>query len=243
MNNFKIEIINPEEVKELFAHWGRFAAKCYDTPLKFADRVGKSCLETKHFSGSRSRYIEFDITNVPRALVDQLVRKEIGTAKNVESGRYVNFSDFEYYTPPTLFKYPHIKEVYDNHMIRTRETYKTISKLLEEVNITGEKNYEICRGISPMNYCTGLCIAFTVESFIALCNERLCVCSQEHIRKIVKMMRDEVVRLLPELEGHLVAKCDALLYCPESAKRSCGRHIQKDEMKLAIKQYLENKKI
>ena len=141
------------------------------------------------------------------------------------------------------YKYSDIKEVYDNHMIRTRETYKTISKLLEEVNITGEKNYEICRGISPMNYNTGLCIAFTVESFIALCNERLCVCSQEHIRKLVKMMRDEVVKLLPELENHLVAKCDTLLYCPESSKRSCGRHMQKDEMKLAIEQYLENKKI
>lgn len=241
MNDFKIEIINPEEVKLLFKSWGRFSCKCYDTPIKFAERIGKSCLETGHFSGSRSRYIEFDITNVPRALVDQLVRKEIGTCKNVESGRYVNFSDFDYYTPPTLLKYPHIKEVYDAHMEYTRNSYNTISKMLEEVGIKGEKNYEICRGVAPMNYETGLCIAFTVESFIDVCHERLCVCSQEHIRKLVKMMRDEVIKLLPELENHLVAKCDALLYCPESPKRTCGRHIQKDELKLALQEY-KNKK-
>ena len=39
MKEFKIEILNPEEVKILFERWGRFAAKCYDTPLKFAERV------------------------------------------------------------------------------------------------------------------------------------------------------------------------------------------------------------
>lgn len=242
MNNFKIEIINPDEVKELFKHWGRFSCKCYNTPIKYAERVGKSCLETGHFSGSRSRYIEFDITNVPRALVDQLIRKEIGTAKNVESGRYVNFANFEYYTPPTLLKYPHIKEVYDAHMVATKNTYRTISRMLEEVGITGEKNYEICRGVSPMNYETGLCIAFTIESFIDVCHERLCVCSQEHIRKLIKMMRDEVVKLLPELEGYLVPKCVNQLYCSESPRRTCGAFPQKNELKLALEYIRKNQK-
>ena len=86
MKEFKIEILNPEEVKILFERWGRFAAKCYDTPFKFAERVGKSCLKSGHFSGSRTRYIEIDVSDVPRALVDQIIRKEQGFVKNVESG-------------------------------------------------------------------------------------------------------------------------------------------------------------
>ena len=239
MNNFRIEIINKEEVKELFKHWGRFSCKCYNTPIKYAEKVGKSCLETGHFSGSRSRYIEFDVTNVPRALVDQLVRKEIGCAKNVASGRYIDYSNFTYYTPPILKAVPKALAIYEEHMEITKTNYKKMSEILSENGITGEKNFEICRGISPMNYNTGLCIGFTIESFIDVCHERLCVCAQEHIRRLVKMMRDEVVKLLPELEGHLVAKCDALLYCPESAKRSCGRHIQKDELKLIIQEHKE----
>ena len=97
MEKFKIEIINPEEVKELFKHWGQFACKCYDTPLKYAERVGKSCLETGHFSGSRSRYIEIDVSNVPRDMIDQIIRREQGLVKNVQSGRYCDFSKFDYY--------------------------------------------------------------------------------------------------------------------------------------------------
>lgn len=242
MNKFKVEIINPDEVKKLFNAWGRFAVKCYNTPVKYAERVGKSCLETGHFSGSRSRYIEFDVSNVPRALIDQLVRKEIGTAKNVSSGRYIDYSDFDYYTPPVLFRYPEIKKVYDDHMEYTKNTYKTMSKMLADVGITGESNYEICRGVAPMNYNGGLCIAFTIESFIDVCNERLCTCSQEHIRKLVKIMRDEVVKLIPELDSHLVAKCYSMLYCPESPKRSCGLFLQKSELEEALKLYKEQKK-
>lgn len=233
----KVEIINKEESLELFKYWGLAAAKCYATPKKFAERIGKNCLQTGHFSGSRGRYIMFDISGVPRALVDQLVRHEQGVFKNVESGRYVNFEDFTYYIPPILKKEQNAvaHKIYVEHMENTKSVYRRIVAILNDNGTHGEKAYEAARGVMPMNYDTGLVIGFTVEALINLMNKRLCVCSQDHIRKLAVEMRKQVVELIPELEPHLVATCEANGWCPESAKRTCGKYPQKDVvMKLVL---------
>lgn len=231
----KVELLNKEEVLTLFKDWGTAACMCYDTPAKYAERVGKSCLTTKHFSGSRGNYIKFKITGVPRALVDQLVRHEQGVFKNVESGRYVNFSDFDYYIPKIVEKDKELSELYHSHMERTRQTYKDMVQRLETLGYKGEKAFEVARGVAPMNYNTGLVIGFTVEALINLMNKRLCVCSQDHIRQLAKLMKKEVVEVLPELEKYLVPVCEAYTWCPENPKRSCGKYPQKEEvLKLII---------
>lgn len=236
----KVEIINKDECKELFMYWGLAAAKCYDTPKKFATRVGKSCLSTGHYSGSRGRFIMFDITGVPRALVDQLVRHEVGVFKNVESGRYVNFEEFEYYTPAIIDSDEKLSKLYHNHMKETRKTYKAIVERMNELGYKGEKCYEVARGIMCMNYNTGLVIGFTVEALINFMHKRLCVCAQDHIRKLAILMKKETLEVLPELESYLVAVCDAYQYCPESEKRTCGKYPQKDILMKMVKEYKTN---
>lgn len=238
MKDFKIEILNPEEVKVLFERWGRFAAKCYDTPLKFAERVGKSCLKSGHFSGSRTRYIEIDVTDVPRALVDQIIRKEQGFVKNVESGRYVDFSEFEWYTSPLIAGIPEAKEIYDNHMLSTRETYQKLVKILNDHGITGERAFEAARGVSPMNYRTGMVIGMTIESFIDLCHKRLCVRTQEHSRHLMKLIRDAVLEIVPELKPYAVIQCEHLMWCPEGSK-CCGYYPTKEEVELKYKEIIK----
>ena len=241
MKDFKIEILNPDEVKILFNRWGRFAAKCYDTPIKFADKVGKSCLKSGHFSGSRSRYIEIDVSNVPRALVDQIIRKEQGFVKNVESGRYVNFSDFDYYTSPLIANIPEAKEIYDNHMLSTKETYTKLVKILNEHGITGEKAYEAARGVSPMNYRTGMVIGMTIEALIDLCHKRLCTRTQEHSRHLIKMIKDAVIEIVPELKPYLVIQCEHLMWCPEGSK-CCGYYPTKEEVEEKYIEIIKSKR-
>ena len=236
----KVEIINQEEVKQLFKYWGLAAAKCYDSPKKFAERIGKSCLETKHYSGSRGRFIMFDITEVPRALVDQMVRHEQGVFKNVESGRYVNFAEFEYFTPAIIDSDEILSNLYHNHMKETRRVYKAIVDRMNELGYKGEKAYEVARGVICMNYNTGLVIGFTIEALINFMNKRLCVCSQDHIRKLAVLMKKETLEILPELKDYLVAACDAYQYCPESPKRTCGKYPQKDVLMKMVRQYKTN---
>lgn len=57
----KVELLNKEEVKNLFKNHGEFACTCYNTDKKYAEKVGKSCNESGHMSGSRCEYIKFQI--------------------------------------------------------------------------------------------------------------------------------------------------------------------------------------
>ena len=61
----RVELINKEEVKDLFKNHGEFACTCYDTPKKFAKGVGKSCNESNHMSGSI--FLDFH-TNPPNLI-------------------------------------------------------------------------------------------------------------------------------------------------------------------------------
>ena len=74
-----VEILNPDVVKNLYQNHGEFACVCYNTPDKYAAKVGKSCQESGHMSGSRCEYIKFKITGVDRGTAEQCLRHEIGT--------------------------------------------------------------------------------------------------------------------------------------------------------------------
>lgn len=75
-----VEIKNPEVLTNLYHNHGVFAATCYNTPEKYADKVGKSCEDDGHMSGSRCEYIKFKITGLDRGTSEQCLRHEIGTA-------------------------------------------------------------------------------------------------------------------------------------------------------------------
>ena len=49
VNDFKVKLINGEEVKSFIRKHGEFAAVCYNTNPKFAERVGEHCLKSGHF--------------------------------------------------------------------------------------------------------------------------------------------------------------------------------------------------
>lgn len=224
----KVELINANEVENLFKSWGEFSCTCYNTPKKFAVKVGESCLNTKHFSGSRAEYLKFNISGVSRACLDQLVRHTVGVTVNMQSGRYVNMDDFQYTTPSTLNNIDEAKAIYDSHMLATKEAYNKIADILKDNGLKGEKVNEIARGVLPMNHHSKLTMGVTIEALINICNKRLCVCSQEEIQQLTRLIKNEVIRVLPQLKPHLVPICVASNYCPESPSRSCGAYPQKD---------------
>lgn len=233
----KVEIINKDECKNLFETWGKFSCICYNTNEKFAEKVGKNCLSTKHFSGSRGTNVKFKISGVSRACIDQMIRAEVGVSKNVMSGRYVDFSNFDYYTPKILKKYPDALSIYEKHMKQTQENYKKIVEILNNDGIKGEKAFEVARGVAPMNHCSSVMISFTVEALINFMHKRLCVCAQEEIMKLAIEMKKQVVEILPELKPYLVSVCDANGWCPESPKRTCNKYPQKEVVLELVKKY------
>ena len=233
--DFKVELINPEEVKDFVRRHGETAAICYNTNPKYANAVGKSVLETSHFSGSRGDYFKFKFTNVPRALVDQSVRHDVGTFKNVQSQRYVNQTDFNMYFPKEILNDDELLDLWNNYELYTRAVYnRTIDRLGEKYNYTGEKASEIARGVLPMNVESSFVQGFTLEALMNYMNKRLCTCAQEHIRYVADLMREEVLKVAPIYEPYLVPICERQLWCPETKKRSCGRKPVKEELQNLI---------
>ena len=235
----KDEIINKQQVESLMDIWGETACICYDTPEKFKKRVAKTVLNTEHFSGSRGQYIYFKIEDIPRSLADQIVRHDVGVAKNMQSFRYVNMENFTYYTPPLIANDEEALKLYNNTMSYIKDNYRNIVEILNNKGIKGEKANQSARGILPMNTNTKLVVAFTLEALINFMEKRLCVRAEEHIRKLAKIMKEETLKILPELEDKLVAACESNLWCSEG-KMSCGKYRTKEELKKVI-EYLDKK--
>ena len=227
--NIKVTLINKEEVKDFLVKHGQRACVCYNTNEKYAKGGGRSVLKSNHMSGSRGIYFDFVFENVPRSMIDQSIRHDIGTYKNVQSFRYVNKSDFSYYTNPLIKKYPEIEKVYDDTMRIIRDRYAHIIGMLQDKGYSGEKANQSARGILPMNTNSKFVQGFTAEALFNFMNKRLCVRAEDCIRYVAKLMREEVLSVLPEFEEYLVPECEKLRYCNEG-KFCCGRFLTKESM-------------
>lgn len=224
IDDFKVKLVNGEEVKSFIKKHGEFAAICYDTPKEKAEAVGLHCLKSGHFSGSRHLHFVFELENVPRSAVDQIVRHNIGFVTNVQSLRYCNKDGkISIYMAPELVDNPYmIKTIQDQENIVNAQ-YNYIQSYLEEGHIKGEKANEIARTILPIGISTSCNIAVNIECLAHLANVRLCTRAELPIRTIVKEMVKQVVEVEPRYKFLLVPQCKKLGYCPENNKE-CARY-------------------
>lgn len=238
--DIKVILLNPDEAKNLFVNWGKTSAVCYASNPKEAieqssetlARIGKSCLTSGHMSGSRGDFIKFLVYGASRSLIDQLVRHETGVFKNVQSFRYVGKDSFSYDVPDEILDNKILLKRYDNHMMETLKLYGDIADYVKSKGRSQERAHEQARYVLPMATHSATCIGFTVEGFIHLMNERLCIRAEDRIRYMAGLMRDEVIHILPELKSRLVAKCDYFLYCTEG-KKTCGKYpVKQDAAKI-----------
>lgn len=224
----EVKLINKEECKDFFKLWGEFACTCYNTDKKYAERVGKSCFESGHYSGSRAFSFIFEVKGISRRCSHQLVRHSVGVTINQKSQRYCDESYFDYVVPPKIRNRPVVRKKYDEFMKTINTMYRTLNGMLYEI----EGIQEDTRYILPNACTTELTIGFTLEALIHFCEERLCSASQWEIRELAENMKREIIDVLPELESKLNSKCINLGYCPESEKRCCGRKPNKNKIKI-----------
>lgn len=214
-NIISAKLINADRCKDFYKEWGIMACHCYNTPKKFAERVGKSCHKTGHYSGSRGFYFIFEISG-PRAMIDQLARHEQGVVKNIQSQRYTDSSDLDWFIPIDIRNDEDLLDIWDTHMESTQEVYKQLQDGLEaKYGYTGEKAREQARGVVAMDMYSSGVFGFTIEALENLMSKRLCNRSQEHIRNLAKLMKNEVTIVLPELQDFLAPPCVLTGICPE----------------------------
>lgn len=216
VNDFKVELKNPEEVKNFVKRHGEFSKVCYDTPKEKAEKVGEHCLESGHLSGSRHLYMVFEIKNVPRSAVDQLVRHTQGFVTNVQSLRYCNKDGkISLYAAPEIEKDIYLTQSLHNYEAQAQAYYDYFQSNLKNNGYTNEQANEIARTTIPIGIATECNIAVNLECLIHLANVRLCTRAELPIRTIVKEMVRQVVEVEPRYKPYLVSQCKKLGYCPE----------------------------
>ena len=229
----KVTILNPEETTRLFEYWGKASCVCYDTVTDTPERVGKGCMNSGHFSGSRGRYILFKVEGCPRFTIDQAVRHDIGVMKNVQSFRYVSKDSFAYEIPVEITDNAELLAKYHAHMMAARDLYCEIQEYVLNKTGSHERANEQARHVIPISTHADFVIGMTVEALIHFANSRLCIRAEDKIRELALLFKNETLELLPELKEKLVPNCQALLWCPEG-HASCGAYPTKKQLKQII---------
>ena len=216
LNDFKVRLVNREEVKSFIKRHGEFAAVCYNTPKEKAEKVGEHCLESGHLSGSRHLYMVFEIKNVPRSAVDQLVRHTQGFVTNVQSLRYCNKDGkISLYAAPEIERDIYLTQSLLNYEAQVQANYNYFQINMKNEGYTNEQANEIARTVIPIGVATECNVAVNLECLIHLANVRLCNRAELPIRTIVKEMVRQVVEVEPRYKPFLVPNCKKLGYCPE----------------------------
>lgn len=218
--DFKVTLVNKDEVTQFIKKHGEFACVCYDTPKEQAEKVGLHCLKSGHLSGSRHLYFVFDIQRVPRFTIDQLVRHEVGVVKNVQSLRYVTKGKMDVYAAPEIIKDPLL--VRDHYMSEeyAATSYQLTIDRMKQKGINKERANEIARAFIPIGIASACSFAVNIEGLIHLANVRLCNRAELPIRHLTKLMVQEVIKVEPRYKEFLVPQCTKLGYCPEM--KGCG---------------------
>lgn len=240
-----VSILNPEVLVSLYRNHGEFACTCYDTPVKFAEKVGESCAETHHMSGSRCEYIKFVIEG-DRGTLEQIMRHEIGVrydeidkyaysdrielvvdvnpaniVKNMQSFRYIDKNDFTYSIPKNIDQCDEAFMLYVETMDIINANRKKLRDILVADGVDYKKAVEDANFLLPRATNLTLTIGFTPEALIQFMWKRLCLRAQDEISHIAIAMRKKVIEINPTFGAELVPHCKFLLWCPEG-ERCCG---------------------
>lgn len=253
----KVEIINPEVLTDLYKNHGVFACTCYNTPEKYADKVGKACQQDGHMSGSRCEYIKFRITGLDRGTAEQCLRHEIGTSipfehqdnysfsdyselvinedpthivKNMASFRYIDKAGFDYSTPKTIKNNDAANKIYTELMAHINDAREKIKSALVDDGVGEKRAVQDANFVLPRATETEFIIGFTPEALIHFCHKRLCTRSQEFIQEVARKIKAEVKKYSDDFSKELVPQCHHLLWCPEG-ERCCGMAPTKQELK------------
>lgn len=259
-----VEILNPEVLETLYKNHGEFARVCYDTPVKYAEKVGKACEKSGHMSGSRCEYIKFRLTDIDRGTAEQCMRHEIGTrffpfddtdnysfsdysekvkdidsgqiVKNMASFRYIDESGFDYTVPKEISDDPELLSAYKETMSKIEATRKSVKEKLVNIGVNEKRANECANFVLPRATNATLTVGFTPEALIHFMHKRLCTRAQPEIRIVAIAMKKEVEKFNKEFAKELVPHCQHLLWCPEG-DMCCGASPTKEQLKEILKNY------
>jgi thymidylate synthase (FAD) len=173
-------------------------------------RLIGNVIESGHGSTIEHIVFTFGISGVSRTLSHQLVRHRAGVAFDQQSQRYVTFKGGEFpYTVPESVKKAGLAGDLDAEFDRLAALYDR----LVQAGVPAED----ARFVLPNATNTNFKVTVNLLELLHIADLRLCTRAQWEFRKVVALMRAEVMRQLPMLGRYMQPKCGEhrLGYCDE----------------------------
>jgi thymidylate synthase (FAD) len=167
-------------------------------------------METGHASPLEQVWFEFGISGVSRAFSHQFVRHRMGISFEQQSQRYVTFKGGEFpYTVPESVKRQGLEDELQGEFDRIAALYDR----MVQAGVPAED----ARFVLPNATNTNFKITVNFLELLHIADLRLCTRAQWEFRKVVAMMRGELMRSFPELARYLQPKCGEArqAYCDE----------------------------
>ncbi len=200
--------------------WPKLLAGEID-PAKQAEFVA-GVVASGHVSPVEHVTFTFAVQGVSRALTHQLVRHRIASYSQ-QSQRYVDGSNFDYILPPVIAANPAAKERFERCIVDIGDAYREIKGLLEEAG-RGDKAKEDARFLLPQAAETRIVLTMNCRALLNFFEHRCCARAQWEIRAMANAMLDLCQSILPVVFARAGARCEALGYCPEGERFTCGRY-------------------
>lgn len=176
-----------------------------------------------HTSPLEHVQLTFAAEGVSRALTHQLVRHRIASYSQ-QSQRYVDGSNFDYILPPAIGTNLGARQRFEACMQEIGATYREIRQLLIAAGRSETQASEDARFVLPQAAETRIVISMNCRSLLHFFAERCCTRAQWEIRALAFEMLKLAKEAVPVVFRTAGAKCEALGYCPEGERFTCGRY-------------------
>jgi len=173
----------------------------------------KKLFDLNHLSPFEHASFSFAIEGVSRALTHQLVRHRLASYSQ-QSQRYVVEQNFNFITPPSIAKESQARALYRNLLKTIEEGYL---KLIE-MGIPAED----ARYLLPNALETKIVVTMNARELLHFFEVRLCTRAQHEIRRLARIMLEEVRKVAPILFAKAGPLCDTRGVCFEGPM-SCGK--------------------
>lgn len=204
---------------------GAEAGVCYGSDVSNEDKNykrGIDCLKNNH-----GRTWEFpDIYMIldgysARVLREWYTHISGSPTRLQESTRYIDYTNFEYFIPPSILNNSKALDVYEKMM-------KNISNSLSILSDLGIPKEDSANGL-PLGMLSSVVCKHNFRNLADMSNQRMCTRAYHEYRKLFKDICVALSEYSDEwkylVENYFMPKCDKYGYCTED--KSCGRKEKK----------------
>ena len=213
-------VIHGETTQNPITLIGEMAGICYDANVTDPDKNykrGMDCLISQHGRTWEYPTVYMTLDGYSARVIREFYTHIGGSPSRLQaSTRYIDYGNFDYYTPPSIESDEISKNKYDYLMHVVSETAKDLQTL-------GISKEDIAN-IYPLGMQTKVVVKINLRTLIDMSHQRMCNRAYHEFRALFSDISNELKKYSTEwdtvVNKMFMPKCKYLHRCPE--KNGCG---------------------